>query len=391
MAEAVPAPVEAPVVGTAPVAAAEAEAEREAAAIMLQRLWRRRSGAAAWRALLKDLPRLREAYLDTDALHAGATDNPLYSDRMLAAREKLRDDAVVVSALDAAWESLLPPGRTTLSRRVYYTMSRKLYLAVLIQDAEESGEVDAEVIDANECLTSMDNDWAADAAGKPNLERSDFRRCVFQLADNYTGGISADEYANWILSTFGRIRVSAADKPKGSPHKPAHKAAGAKLSRGASGKGKGSVGASPSAPQREGGGSIAADAFALAAARHQRAKSGEGAFGVADGVGEVWEWVEDTSLLERLRSLSSDAVEREAVAQRTTMWQTAFRAAQLREKQDHQDYVLEASRLLKLAAMRKPPPLVEPPPPAPSPAPAPAPAMEAAPEAAPESAPAPRP
>ena len=166
---------------------------RTQAAIRLQRFQRRKKEGNIWQQLLKDLPKLRADYIDEAALAAGAADNPLYSDMMLASREKLRQDEKVVAALDAAWRSLLAPGRTTLSRKTYMTMSRKLYLAAIVQDAEENGEVDTALIDAQEALSSIDADWEADSGGKPTLERDDFHRTVFQLCDVQTTGVSAEE------------------------------------------------------------------------------------------------------------------------------------------------------------------------------------------------------
>ena len=76
------------------------EEARTAAAVRLQRFQRRKKEGDLWRQLLKDLPKLRADYIDEAALAAGAADNPLYSDMMLASREKLRADERVVAALD---------------------------------------------------------------------------------------------------------------------------------------------------------------------------------------------------------------------------------------------------------------------------------------------------
>ena len=190
------------------------EEARTAAAVRLQRFQRRKKEGDLWRQLLKDLPKLRADYIDEAALVAGAADNPLYSDLMLASREKLRADERVVAALDAAWRSLLIPGRTTIARKTYMTMSRKLYLAAIVQDAEENREVDTELIDPQEALSSMDADWLSDSGGKETLEREDFHKCVFQLCDVQTKGVSAEEYAEWIRRTFARVRLRTSEKQR---------------------------------------------------------------------------------------------------------------------------------------------------------------------------------
>ena len=118
--------------------AAASKEIQEAAILRLQNYFRRKQQAQAWSKLLRDLPKLREGFMDEAARDAGAGDNPLYSDVMLIQREKLRNEPRVVQALDEAWASLLPPNCTTLSKKMYYTMSRKLYLAALVADAEDT-------------------------------------------------------------------------------------------------------------------------------------------------------------------------------------------------------------------------------------------------------------
>ena len=185
----------------------------EGAATRVQRMWRNRSQRMSWQTLLKEIPRLREAYLDENARQAGAASNPLYSDRMIAAREKLRKDPAIIAAMDRAWDSLVPHGRTTMPRKTYFTMARKLYLAAIVQDAEESGEVDVRLVEPREAARSIDDDWQADAGpDQSSLGRDDFYRTIFQLADLQTNGIGADEYAGWIEKTFRRVRVTVGEK-----------------------------------------------------------------------------------------------------------------------------------------------------------------------------------
>jgi hypothetical protein len=185
---------------------------RTAAAVKLQNFVRRRKEMATWSTLIQQLPQLRDMYMDREALEAGAASNPLYSARMLATREKLRTDPLVIAALDCAFDSLLFPGRSSVSRKAYYTMSRKLYLAAVLQDAEDTGEVDTSLLDPRECMRSIDADWATDSEGKSGLERERFHHVIFQLADLQTKGVSAEEYSNWVSATFRRVRLSPADR-----------------------------------------------------------------------------------------------------------------------------------------------------------------------------------
>ena len=63
---------------------------------------------------MKNLPKLRAAYLDPAAVAAGAASNPLYNDNALAAREALRTNPHIVGALDRAWLAFVPPGQSVL-------------------------------------------------------------------------------------------------------------------------------------------------------------------------------------------------------------------------------------------------------------------------------------
>ena len=56
---------------------------RTLAAKVVQRVWRKRDAGSSWAQLLGSIPKLREAYMDADAVKAGASSNPLYSDLSL--------------------------------------------------------------------------------------------------------------------------------------------------------------------------------------------------------------------------------------------------------------------------------------------------------------------
>ena len=241
---------------------------------LLQRAWKRKRENAAWHNLLKRMPELRNSYLDPAAISGGAESNLLYSDTMLAARELLRTNPVVVAAIDDAWSCLVGPTRNTLSRMTYYTMSRKLYLAALVHDAEDTGEVDVELIDSIECTGTISTDWETDAGGKEALDRNDFHACLFQLADTYTKGVSCDEYASFITAIVQRIvRPPAAG--------------------------------------------TSADDYG---------NSGE------DESLQVWEWREDQELLDRLTVLATSAGERKAIQKRAAAWKAAFKKAFSQER-----------------------------------------------------------
>lgn len=112
----------------------------EASAVKIQRLYRRRAENAAWKMLLSKLPELRKAFIDEEARAAGAEQNVLYSDLALAARESLRSNPLVRRALNRAWRAIVPRGQHVISRALHASMSRKLYLALIIHDAEDVRE-----------------------------------------------------------------------------------------------------------------------------------------------------------------------------------------------------------------------------------------------------------
>ena len=93
-------------------------------------------------------------------------------------------------------------------------MNRKLYLAAIIQDAEESGEIDVSLIDPSEALISIDDDWAHDTGGgKHFLERGDFHAAWFQLTDMSTQTVEAEEYVHFIRQLLSLVRVPVETQP----------------------------------------------------------------------------------------------------------------------------------------------------------------------------------
>ena len=169
------------------------EEERTRAIVSLQRFVRAKKENFGWTDLIKRLPELRRSYLDEAALAAGAADNPLYSGMALVAREALRTNPSVVAALDDAWNRCVPLGKTKMTRSLYYTFARKLYLAAVLNEAQAERELDLELIDAHECMRSTEADWKADVQGKDYLTREEFHRSLFQFVDMNTNGITSDE------------------------------------------------------------------------------------------------------------------------------------------------------------------------------------------------------
>lgn len=280
----------APAASSSYASALDEEQRIEDAARLLQRFLRRRKENASWAALMKMLPQLRESYLDEAAISAGAGSNPLYSNVALAAREQLRTNPSVVAALDELWDSCVPFGGTLMERSLYYTMSRKLYLAAVVEDAEDAGEVDVSLIDAGECMSTTDADWLDDSGGKAHLTREDFHRCIFQLVDMQTKSIHCEEYVGWIRMTMGRIRrceVRRVDVGAGSEAAPG-----------------------------------------------------------ADEV-RVWGWCDDQQLLDALKGLNVPKKAQAELGKRMAAWQSAFARDQKRERHAHEAALRQAADVLR--------------------------------------------
>lgn len=71
----------------------------------------------------------------------------------------------------------------------YSAMSRRLYLALHLEDAAEaharSGArgVRQVLLDPRDCLETINEDFAEDSKGKSFVTQDDFYDCIFQLAD----------------------------------------------------------------------------------------------------------------------------------------------------------------------------------------------------------------
>ena len=120
----------------------------------------------------------------------------LCPDENLIAREALRSNAVVESALATAWNAC-SQGASTLVREAYYTMARKLYLSLTLDGGGEP--------DPYECLRRLEGEWAHDAGAKELLTQEELSRSWFRLAGLHATAASAEGYAEWILAKVHTI------------------------------------------------------------------------------------------------------------------------------------------------------------------------------------------
>ena len=176
----------------APAAAGSGAALQDSeAACLIQRFVRRRKSErlqGRWLQIIE----LRKQFIDAEVVNPGE----LYDDDMLLAREALKSDPKLKAAIETAWHAC-SQGSVLLSREGYFTMMRKLYLCLTLDDGQQP--------DSYECLRFMQRDWARDAGGRAHLTRSEFEEAWFQLADLYTTQVDADLYADWVLTKVHKI------------------------------------------------------------------------------------------------------------------------------------------------------------------------------------------
>ncbi|KAL1500649.1 hypothetical protein AB1Y20_013297 [Prymnesium parvum] len=152
--------------------------------------------------------------MDDKAIAAGATGHVNYSSDMILRRTALRTENQVLAALEKAWVACanICAKNGLMSVEGYASMSRRLYLLLRLEDAAEEhaamGKPDTILkveIDPQDCLSTIEEDFAEDSKGKSHITQNDFYDCFFQLADLYTDGASAKQYAEWIQTHVNQI------------------------------------------------------------------------------------------------------------------------------------------------------------------------------------------
>ena len=129
-------------------------------------------------------------------------DASLATKEKMEARQALRHHKVVLEALQMYWEAAQrslhsggDPSANELHQEGHALMLRRIY-RVMIKD-----------FDPDECERSIAEDWARDTKGKETLSRKLFCDAFFELADTWTAGIDAHEYAAFLKVLFGTVTV----------------------------------------------------------------------------------------------------------------------------------------------------------------------------------------
>ena len=211
--------------------------QREALATIKRVVQKRRAA----RQFLEAVQKARAAFLDADAIKAGALQGEFYTASALVLRNELRDHPKVQQALKFAWRCVLGASRAaqgtsgaavrrqaqrqmsftptsrpaltkvasksdlqnddenaTMSFSQYQLMYRKLYLVV----KDQMRDIE---IDPHDCEASTLQDWPRDAHGKTELTAADFRASWFELTDLSVNSLDPADYAACIEFFLRRL------------------------------------------------------------------------------------------------------------------------------------------------------------------------------------------
>ena len=148
-------------------------------------------------------------------------DASLATAEKLVEREALRFDRRVMNELNAFWEVVMnsycrcgdeavDPFMESLPQEAHAMMMKRIYRIMLRAYDEDDAKI------------TIADDWKSDAKGKASITRKEFGDALFELADTWTSGICASEYAIFLRNLCRQIStemqaLSGAFWPDGSP------------------------------------------------------------------------------------------------------------------------------------------------------------------------------
>ena len=131
-------------------------------------------------------------------------DTSFETEEALALRAALKHDARVRTELLKFWRVYDRDQDGHVSKAEYLNVHAKLCL-VLIPD-----------ITPEEARRAGEEDWVSDAHGEANMSQEHLFDCVFELADMWCTGISAEEYATFLRKLFKRVTVKSVTRSNGT-------------------------------------------------------------------------------------------------------------------------------------------------------------------------------
>ena len=131
-------------------------------------------------------------------------DTSFETEEALALRAALKHDTRVRTELLKFWRVYDRDQDGHVSKAEYLNVHAKLCL-VLIPD-----------ITPEEARRAGEEDWVSDAHGEANMSQEHLFDCVFELADMWCTGISAEEYAAFLRKLFKRVTVKSVTRSNGT-------------------------------------------------------------------------------------------------------------------------------------------------------------------------------
>lgn len=137
----------------------------------------------------------------------------LHTQDKLDERYALRYHPAVTKALDVWWSVVLHSLKmdgdqvNALSRERYLTICCRIYFALVPKPSKQK-KIKAYEEDA---IKSAAADWEHDSQGESVMRRGLFLDALFELADVWTEGIDANEYADFLLNLLPRVAIG--DQP----------------------------------------------------------------------------------------------------------------------------------------------------------------------------------
>uniref|UniRef100_K3X5K8 Uncharacterized protein n=1 Tax=Globisporangium ultimum (strain ATCC 200006 / CBS 805.95 / DAOM BR144) TaxID=431595 RepID=K3X5K8_GLOUD len=129
-----------------------------------------------------------------------------YTEENLRKRQKLIGDHKVIAAITRFWDTFpnIRQGQTAIEQRDYIDVFMKFYKALVAPHEFSIGEA----------RKIVERDWARDVGGCDVMSKALFFRSLFEVADIWTTGISAEEYSSFLKKLFDRVTMTIYDQER---------------------------------------------------------------------------------------------------------------------------------------------------------------------------------
>jgi len=122
-------------------------------------------------------------------------DPQMYTSEALATREALCEHPAVVDALHRFAQLYRPDADGNVSRLEYARVHVAIVQALMGHHLRSEAQV----------REAIDEDWASDSAGQPELTPARLSDALFEMADLWCPGLDAEEYVSFLNALADRI------------------------------------------------------------------------------------------------------------------------------------------------------------------------------------------